>query len=164
MEFRLKVNKPEPDVIRSPDSIVISHTGNNLSDFLERKAARMDARMPHRGYHAKILSDGSFVKGMPFAYSEPYQRRHGDNSIGILLFGNYSAKAPSREVLDGLCAPIEEAMERFDISPEKIFTHGEIAGEPGYMALFDIEELRNGYRVRKMIGDEVPDVKLEDVA
>ena len=99
------------------------------------------------------------VRELDLSLPEPKNRGHGDDSVGILLVGNYNERVPTKWALDSLGMCISEASEEFGISPDEIYTHGEITKEKDYMALFDIENLRNICRVNALVGRYSPKVK-----
>ena len=104
----------------------------------------------HIGYHYVILPDGTLQAGRPEWMRGAHCKGHND-ALGICLVGNFSSNAnprgemqparPTQEQLDALEKLLRRLMKRYDLGPDAIHLHRDLAPTECPGDRFDVEAL-----------------------
>lgn len=98
---------------------------------------------PHvRGYHFLVSECGQRRGGLEFDKPEEPGREHGDDTIGILLVGNYRHGLAGTGLYDALAGSMAVVGEVFGVGPENVVSRGELLGIKDYMPGVDMNRVR----------------------
>lgn len=96
------------------------------------------------GYHFVVDPLGRIWEGRPLEYQGAHVRGKNDHNIGILVLGNFFHDKPTQPGLNGLYSLIIHLLEKHQLDPNVVFTHGELAatGCPGEALQAEIDRAR----------------------
>ena len=131
--------------LKQIENIIIHHTHN--PELTVRSTHEMHInrfKWAGIGYNYFIEKDGRVFEGRGM-YVGAHAKFHNNKSIGIALAGNFDVALPTKQQLDSLSQLTIEFMNKYDIEPQKVIGHREIAGVdktcPG--ELFDMDKFRD---------------------
>lgn len=125
-----------------PNKIVIHHTGGTAKDPKADtshhtanivETGHLSLGWDGIGYHYFIHKDGEVWRGRP----EHRNGAHAGNpvnfeSIAICLAGNFDVTLPTEKQIESLKHLLVDIMERYNISPDRIYPHRKFANKSCY--------------------------------
>lgn len=133
---------------RPINKIVISHLGDtSLIQGIVRAIREPD--LERLEYHLGIGDyNGLDIPGISLTRPEPSKRGHGDDSIGILFYGDLSKRFPTKPEVKTLERILPYVVDRFGIHPEQIFTSGELTKNSNDIEGLHISNIRHELSLR----------------
>ncbi|PIN90222.1 hypothetical protein COU60_01930 [Candidatus Pacearchaeota archaeon CG10_big_fil_rev_8_21_14_0_10_34_76] len=133
---------------RPINKIVISHLGDtSLIQGIAR--AIREPNLEKLEYHFGIGDyNGLDIPGISLARQEPSKRGHGDDSIGILFYGDLNKRSPTKPEVIALERILPYIVDRFGIHPEEVYTSGELTENFNDIEGLHINKIRHELSLR----------------